>query len=392
MKIFFLVILSLLYSTFSNSVLAQKKQDVFFVDTLSIEFVNNKIFVPVFINNIERRFLFDTGAILSLSQPLQIEHDYELKYNENVMDINGNVDSIPFVLIREFSMGKMNFENKVSAVLNLDSMLLHCLNIDGIIGSNILNELIIKIDIQKKMLIFSNQKNIFKKEKGYTLPLKTLNNNIPIITNLSPFKKAKEEVLFDTGDKHFYSISNRAYHFFDEKIGLSNYTLETALGSSSIGLYGMERDTLKYKIKTDHFRLKNFTFRNVIIKNTSDTNSRLGADILNYGYVILDYINDKFTFIPYNNSKSILLKDETEDIYISVVNDEFIISLIWEKSELYKVGLRKGFIIKKVNDIDVDKENLCETFLNIRQELVKNQLTVVAVDSDGIERIYRTNK
>jgi hypothetical protein len=359
-----------------------------FVDTIQFEFIKNKIIIPVTIGNEEKKYFFDTGAPLTISKNLQTSMNYHLLTKRIMVDANGTRDSVEIVEVKEFEWGKIKFRNSASVVANLDTVLFQCFGVEGCIGPNILNGMIIKIDVKNKHLIVTDKKTFFKSDKGYTVALKNKDKQNSPVLSISPFKKTKEEIFFDTGDDSFYNLSNRNFLFFNERVDLTKNILHKGVGSRAVGMFGNEKDSLNHLLKSNDFKIGKLSFSNVYIGETFNSNSRLGADILNYGVVILDFIRQKFTFIPYDKVDSaISLPTPFHDFYLILENGKLKIGLIWENSESYKIGLRKGFIIKQINHLDL--ENFCETaILNLKDEFMKPEIELKVIDLESNEKEF----
>ena len=98
MKQFFLFfILGLLFlfseacsQNWSKAIKKGKIQHEPFFETVDTEKSNGLLIVPVSINGEIYRFLFDTGAILCLSEELQEKYKYKTISNGNIVDSDRN--------------------------------------------------------------------------------------------------------------------------------------------------------------------------------------------------------------------------------------------------------------------------------------------------------------
>ncbi|CDN30755.1 hypothetical protein BN938_0650 [Mucinivorans hirudinis] len=356
-----------------------------FADTIRFEFIKNKLIVPIIVDGVSKRYVFDTGAGTMIHSNFSKNMQYPLLRKDVLNDANGNRDSIEIVNIPELEIGTVKFKNIPVGVCDMPAFF-DCLSIDGIIGSNILTELIIKIDTKNKYIIITDRKGFFAKDKGYSTPMRTDGQNMPLI-KISPFKKVKEEVLFDTGDSDFYSLSSRNFLYFKSKVKMNSYIIDSVSGVGTYSLLGLENESMKYLIHTNDFQINNMIFSNLYLATTSNIGSRIGADILNYGSVILDFANHLFTFIPheeYSKGRSISTSNSHYDFTFVSENGNLRIGMIFESSESYKMGLRKGDSVISINGVDI--KNICDVYLIDYRS--SDYTTITVITKDNLKKEY----
>src|SRR6056297_2432128 len=84
-------------------------------DTLPIEYIKDKMILPVHINGKIRRFIFDTGALTVISESLFQEMDYAVMGKDHFYDIHKNRDSSLLVRTGVMELGSIPF-NQVPAI------------------------------------------------------------------------------------------------------------------------------------------------------------------------------------------------------------------------------------------------------------------------------------
>jgi hypothetical protein len=197
----------------------------------------------------------------------------------------------------------------------------------------------------------------------------------------------KAYTLFDTGDGNFFVLSNQKFTKWNKKDRLQASILDKTTGVEGGGFAGYENEGTKYLLKTDDFQLADFNFQNLYFTLTSDNSSRIGADILNYGNVILDFKKHQFTFIPKGLGANVVIPETKRPSHSFITKDNSVkVGLIWESSNAYKAGLRKGFVLKQINGFPVKER--CD-FLDplLKEELkINDARQLLVVDLDGIER------
>ncbi|PKP15907.1 MAG: hypothetical protein CVU07_08600, partial [Bacteroidetes bacterium HGW-Bacteroidetes-23] len=171
-SILFLFVSSLIFSqklAFDQGKINQKN----YYEEISFELVNDKIMLPVVINNKTFTFLLDTGAPNLISKRVLEEINVQNIKKINVSDANNQSDKMEMVAIESIKLGNLSFENNVTLVSDLDNhFILKCFKMDGFIGSNLLRNSVIKISLKdKKIIITDNIKNLQTKSKPSKLKL-----------------------------------------------------------------------------------------------------------------------------------------------------------------------------------------------------------------------------
>lgn len=364
-----------------------------YIDTIKFEFLKNKIIIPVQLNGKTRRFIVDTGAPLLITKELQAELNFQVLKKDLLADVNQRLDSTNYVQIPHLLIGKVHFENVVGMIADLNAGLLSCFGIEGIIGSNVLVNSILNINLERKEMILTD------KIEKLGLPAKSASNLIlearqstPII-EISPFPKANEQIFIDTGDDEFYAMSLRSFAFFTEETEIKKHLISQATGASTAGLHGFEQDTTKHLLMFDSLRINDLYFYNVSVATQTNPNSRIGAEVLKYGSMTIDYINKKFYFVPFKDiSKDHKIEYKPSastklDFALKSEGDLLKVGAVWEGTNAIKEGIKVGFTIKKIDNYEVLGKNICEIFLDLEGVFEgKREVTFVFIDLEGKER------
>lgn len=342
--------------------------------TFDFENVKGKIIIDVKINNKIRKFILDTGAPTSISAEIKSEGKFKQIINSEVTDANGKSGNIDAIQIPEFSINSLVFLNNYALQIE-DMSYFKCFNVEGIIGSNSLRNSVVEFDFKSnKVTISSNFKSFrYGKIKENKLFFKDLQSTPILKVKMKlGYLNLNEEVMFDSGDDSFYSIStnniNQLLSLINEKkipeelqkISQSDLLgiIASSNGSFSFSLFGFETENNHYKFKIQDFAFGTTNFDNIIATTTYGSNSRIGTEILNHGKLTLDYKRKKFYFQEYNNHKEIDVKHKFKSIFPSFENDKFIVGIIWDNN--LKDKIKVGDEIVKVNDIEFSKLTKCQ--------------------------------
>lgn len=343
--------------------------------TFEFENVKGKIVIDVYINNKSKKFILDTGAPTSINKELLSEINYKtIVQSSDVKDANGASGALEVIQVPEFSINGLVFLNNYALQI-IDKSFFECFNVEGIIGSNSLRNSVVEFDFKSnKVTISSNFKSFgYGKIKGNELIFKDFQSTPILKVKMKMgYLDFNEEVIFDSGDDSFYSISTnnliQVIALINEKKipeELQNISQSDLLGiiassngSFSMSLFGNETDNAHHKLKIQDFAFGNTNFNNIIATTNYGSNSRIGSEILNHGKLTLDYKKKKFYFQEYDNQKEINVNHKFKSIFPSFENDKFIVGIIWDNN--LKDKIKVGDEILKINDIEFNKLTKCQ--------------------------------
>lgn len=324
------------------------KQD--FVDTIDIEFDRHRLLLPIEIDGKKYRFLFDTGATQGV-----IFTNNRIPYIKEVgnvvsFDINNHSDTVRVVQLPTFRLGSLVVDGYL-AIVGRSSAVTR--GYDGIIGFDLINKgLCCKLDVENHRMILTDRKKFFAQEEGFEVKYK-LSSFVPYVW-VSPFMRHMDRALFDTGFSHFYSMNRESFqkHVYKSR-QVAAQVEGRAVGQHTIGMHGVERADTVYFLALDRLKWGDFAFRDVH-SVTQEGSSHIGAELLDYGSVIINPFKKRMLFQP-NKTKADELTVGNKPFQMSIVpmNGRAAIGLIREESEAYRNGLRQGDIILKVNGRDI---------------------------------------
>ncbi len=356
---------------FSQGTINQKN---YYVE-VDFEIVLQKIIVPVTVNNKEYKFLLDTGAPNVISNTIFSELQLQSKKNISVSDANNKEQEMSMVAVNSIKINNLNFENAAALVIDLENHpLLKCYKIDGFIGSNLLQNSIVKISLKdKKISVTDNIKNLKTNVKPSKLKL--------VNAQKSPFikleflatngKKGTETVLFDTGMDGFYDLSNRANTVFQKEEIVS--TLANSTGASDLGLFGVNEAGNQQLVQINKIQINGVSFENIITETTDDDNSRIGLDLLKHGDVIVDFKNKKFYFEATNN---VVFDKKPPTLSMTFKDGKIVVGHVWNKEYADKVQF--GDEIIRWGNINLKELNICE-ILDVRSKLESNNTREIEI-------------
>ncbi|WP_333694827.1 retropepsin-like aspartic protease [Flavobacterium sp.] len=374
--LFFLLVSELLFS----QKLALDKgsiQEKNYYQEIDFEIVNDKIMIPVTINNKTYTFLLDTGAPNLISKRVLEELNVADSKKINVSDANNQTNQMEMVAVKSIKLGNLNFENNVALVSDLENhFILKCFKMDGFIGSNLFHKSILKISLKnKKITITDHIKNLNPKSKASKLLLigQQKSPYIKINYSLNEKKEVSEQVLVDTGMDGFFEMSNRAFSIISNENVIEELARST--GSSSIGLFGAAPQKEQVLLRAPNFIVNETIFENLIANTTEDNNSRIGLDLLKHGDIIIDFKNKKFYFEAIDK---ITLTEKPPVYSATLIDNKYAIGFVWDAA--YKDILKYGDEIIRVDTFILENMVFCD-IVKIKKFRKDNQSYEIEVKS-----------
>lgn len=327
-----------------------------YCETIVYETLNNFIILPVIINGKTYKFKYDSGASNIISKELFEEINPRIKARSSMKDVSGQNRVLNVVELDELAIGGLPFKNALAYVLDINSSIYKCNNIDGIIGSCLFRKSIIQLNKEKNTIIITNDKNALSlKTNKYTRMRLSKNQSLPYLKIMvKGGGPGKLSVLFDTGSSSLLEVSDNMYGI--GRIGKVVRNLATSEGTSNQGFYGSLPLTKSRLLLLPEIKINSASIQNALAKTTISDNSLLGIELINYGITTIDYRNKKFYFEPYK--QSIDLSKNIFGISFSIQNDKLIVGYVWD-NEL-KNQIKYGDQITAINNIDISDINICE--------------------------------
>jgi len=385
-RIFFLAIFLLLAVAGFSQGLSYNKggtKATNYYEEIPYQDINGKIIVKVSINKIDYNFLYDTGAPMVLSEKILPAVNASNLQNAKINDVNGKNTTAQTVLLNNIVFGKMTFDG-IPAVIGVPDFF-KCWNVDGIIGSNLLRNSIIQINSQKKIITITDQtdKLQLSHKAGVSLLLDTI-QSYPVF-NVELSNKTTMLVNFDTGDNGLLTVSESAM----EKLKKAKVyeSISKGYGANQIGLFGLEKDNEKYLLKFPVLNIDQVSLKNTVSVTSKGSGIRMGAKMLNYGIVTVDFINRKFYYE--GNGKDTDLAEKQWPFQPVFNNNKMLVGLIWEKA-VDSVVL--GEQIVEIDGTSVETVDLCDLLNNKSMLEGKESATVTIKSKKGELRKVQIEK
>lgn len=333
---------------------------VHYYSSFQYENSNDLIIINVKIKDKTYRFIVDTGAPTTISTKLFEEIKPEIITKISISDANAAKDSISVVSLNEIVIGDIVFRN-IPTLVSKPYVPFDCLEVDGLIGSNLLRNSILQIDEKnKKITITDDAKKLnLNPKQSSKLWLDRQSSPVLWIKLKNNKQEAKEQLLFDSGMQGLYDLSLRQLASFNK------YNIFEELGKSSgingMGLHGMAKDTLMYRFRLPVMEINGAKLLNVVTETTMDDNSRIGAALTHYGVVTVDYRNKKFYFDPFTTT-DIDASEKQFPANIIPKNNKLYIGTVWDDQLNTKISA--GDQVVAIDGVNCENYDFCDFLLN----------------------------
>jgi len=342
---------------------------------------NGLIIIPVEIEGDFFRFLLDTGAPNAISKELANKLNIEKSRSFKTEDSQGNRSELDYAKIGKIKIGKAIFTNTTAAIADFNQIdAIACLNIDGLIGANLMRKAYWQIDNQVGVVRIAPSRELLKKEpEEYSIPFITNISGTPLL-NLRIGKTEIKRVTLDTGSVGFLSTGNENYKALRD--GNQLLAERNAYGASSFGLFGSSKNDTLRQVLINDFSMGDLTLNQQVIELRNSKASLLGMSFLRNYLVTIDWNSTTLYLSPQTNFTN--LYAESFGISLFKEKEKLVVAMVTEGSSAQRAGIKVGDIVLQVNDIDVEQTTLDEYCCIIRLVRLKEAETIdLTIERDG---------
>lgn len=359
---------------YKKGVLQNKNFEV----TFPFENSRDWIILTVDINGIPKRFLFDTGASISVLDSNTIG-DLSLKEIGTlaISDVNRKKAVQKVCEIQNMTIGGMLIKDAPICITNFPEFL-SCEGIQGILGINIINKFNWIISNESMTLTITDkriEKNINEKEFYY---YQSHNNHL---VNISIDNNQFWDCCIDFGFNGTLSIHELRY---DKSIKdkINSGAVQSAI-KSKYGLFGKSAVDTSFYVNAYNIKIREFLEDSIVLTLENDSSSLIliGAEFFSRFNVKIDNTNQRYILCPFKKKEP---EKERKSIGLEWENGKIIVQYIYLCSSAFFEGICINDEISLVNNKSAaDFNNNCEF-----SQWIKGQEALTIVLKDNAKTFY----
>jgi len=308
------------------------------------------IIIKVELNNKTYDFLLDSGAVNMLSKKLAKTLGSKGLFTVNNADSQGNVERIELTKIEELSIGGIKFEGTGSGIIDLNQSIdIGCIDVDGVIGSNLMRLAVWKIDFRNQIITITNNK------ESISLGAKT--KKIPFYTygEEDKHEKIQKELPKNKKAIEYGSVGSGGYGY-----GKMDSLYYLQAGSLSVGEIGLNNQIINFS-KSPVSSIGTAFFRNYdLVMNWEDKELLLSPHT--------EYDNQQFIHGGFN---------------VHYQDDALIVASLIKESEAEKLGIQLGDKIIQIDGKDYSNTSIA-AYCDLLKRLYKdNSIKNVVINRNG---------
>ncbi len=359
-----------LVATFNlrDAYLAETISPTAFYEVLPFQEVNGLIIISAKINEVEKQFIFDTGAATILDDNFAEELETDGIGKIKTFDSNGAKRKVDYVTLEKIQLNTITLSNVVASISDFDEMSIsNCIDISGIIGANVMNKCIWQIDYKKQKIIVTNSHEKLKiPEKATKINFSAVGKGVP---NVSLFIGGVYcgDAIFDTGSNGRIEVNKR---YLDPKVDFIEFPVFVH-GIHSAAIINQKIARIPTMSLNKSFFIEN----EPIIFEGNRPFALIGNRFLNNFKVTFDWMDHVIFMEEYDSVSP--PKFMSFGFTPRLESNRVVVSSIIPNSSIHLTGLQVGDEIIEINGIEFEKntqENFCN-FLEKRKEW--EELTVL---------------
>lgn len=352
-----------------------------FNESISFENLKGLAILPVKINGITYRFLFDSGAPTSISKRLQAEYKFRVIDGGDIKDSEGFKTKIEYVSVDSLQLGEVFFTDQTAFVGDFEkNPILACMNVDGIFGSNTQRFCNWTIDFSQETIQFFSAP---VDSDGNFLNF-TTDHQYDINLDLELEGATIENITLDYGSNGSISIDENGYDNL-ETFNIIDTSI-VRVGYSQSGISGNVNEIRSKYGRINQVSSIHHAFDSMRV---SVRKSRLlGTDILSKAVVTIDWGNHRIWFedtsTPFDPGKAFGLSlGYSSELGVYVLS-------VFEGSPGYLQGIRPGFKAIQLGDILMnDLDSYCDYVRSDFSKTERINFKFIDANQDTIQQELR---
>jgi hypothetical protein len=355
---------------------SRSQKEVAFSKSVRTEVILGLHIVPVELHGKKYRFLFDTGAPTSISKAVQNELRYKVIDRGHIVDSDKNKIRVNYVRVDSIVIEDIKFRNVKAFVADFTANpTLACLELDGILGSNMMQACNWQIDYTTEQIAFSNEPFLIDERGVHTAEFRA-DDQYNLMVDLKMGRAKVSNMKIDYGNNSSITVPHKVFQFLvDEKI-LNEHFLEEGYNQGGIGANPVAMK--RYYGYLDTLKIGDLMATDLTLK--TGKSGLIGRDFLSRYIVAINWSEKKLRFKPHASWEdsrptfgySIGLHSSGHPILFGVA----------EGSSAAKNKLKTGMRVIRVDSIDFTRGATYCDYINYF-ELPHDELVMTLKNQDG---------
>lgn len=362
-----------------------KVQSSDFYEIIDVEIESGLIFIVVIINDEEYKFLLDTGAPTSISEELQEIYHYRTLCSTGITDTDNNKTKMDFVQVDTLFIGSIPFYEQTAFVGNFNANpLLKCLEIDGIIGSNLMRLCNWSINQDDQTIALCSSIDKERLSASAIIPF-TTDKQYNILLDIGLGESVIHNMKVDYGSNGVIEIPQKVFSVLKQQH--NNIRIFHETGIKQTGIIGKP-----VAINNDMFVSDSVTFSTLNLENVqfnTSSSGLIGNKVLVKFIVTIDWDNKNLYL---QRSSSVSDPNKTYGIKIGHdLDNEIFIQSVIDGSPAYNMGIRPFMKVLKFDSVDFSKnDDICD-FLKLMDN-PPDTLSLEVIDSTGMVQLINIER
>ena len=335
-----------------------------YYEEIPFGWVKGKILVPVSIEGETYQFILDSGGLLMISARVASRHNLDTVGTIQVSGVNKLSETLDKVRVPQIDLGGLSFKN-YDAIIGplLQQAPTVCLGADGMIGRDFLKEMIVQYDLDRRIIIFTDQLQRLSLDPLDATSMKASNGRIPRLKLSSSLGKVKD-VAFDSGSNDLFSWKKSEASKLVRKGKIAEEDIVPLYGIFSMGVGGkLPPQQENYRIQMDFVQIGRHKIQNFYTDTGKASGARVGTGIMEYGIVTTDNPNQQFYFSPFPTGNKAESKPSL-GFGIRVSDEKLVVSYVMKNSPAYQKGIMAGAEILQIGGLPAAHyvKETCKTY------------------------------
>ena len=348
------------------------------------------IVIKVELNNETYDFILDSGAVNVLSKKLAKTLGSKGLFTVDNSDSQGNSQPMEIAKIDEISIGGVKFEGTGCGITDFNQSIdLGCIEVDGVIGSNLMRLAIWKIDFRNQIITITNTKESLSLEaKTKKIPFYTFGEENKPFCNIKINEVEEKYVIIDLGSNDGFTLSYSTYDKIQKELPKSKKAIE--YGSGGSGAYGYGKMDSIYYLQAGSLSVGEFGWNNQIIKCSKSIVPSLGTAFFSNYDLVMNWADKELLLSPhtdYDNQQFI-----HAGFNVHYQDDALVIASLIKESNAEKSGMQLGDKIIQIDGKDYSNSSIAD-YCDLTKQLYKdNSIKNVVINRNGKQLSFDIKK